>query len=99
MCKGGNDAQCEFEVPNLNVSFEAFCSECGADLSVSIEDGENLNIHVDPCEDCLSNKKEEGIDEGREEGRIEGHDEGYSDGYNLGKSEGYEGGCEDGQNQ
>lgn len=56
----------------INLTFE--CSQCGNELEVT-SDG-NDTISIDPCEECLEAKYEEGYDEGTEDGFTEGYEEG-----------------------
>jgi hypothetical protein len=62
-------------MPTLNcwneIEFEVECDECGASLTASVTPGTyrtNQVVKVEPCEKCVEDAKDEGIDEGKAEG-------------------------------
>ena len=58
-------------MPEFTVSFEVYCGKCGAGLcnnSRTEERRGTLRVTVEPCEDCLTNAKNEGDTEGHDRG-------------------------------
>jgi len=60
-------------MPILELEFEVFCS-CGAGLCGNSQEGHSRHsqyITVEPCQNCLDQKYEEGVDHGYENYRKE----------------------------
>ncbi len=53
----------------MSVVYSIACAECGKDLndfSCELDSGEDLIVKVHPCENCLTDKYDEGVEAGKE---------------------------------
>jgi hypothetical protein len=73
-------------MPTIDIDLEFQCSECGNDLEIT-SNGDT--IEIDPCENCLESKYDEGVEDGKEESHEEGFNEGFAKGQEVGYQEGF----------
>lgn len=56
-------------MPDMTVSFECYCSYCGAGIcnNVTVKEAAwkgRIRLDIEPCEKCLESAKEEGFEDG-----------------------------------
>lgn len=56
-------------MPSFEVDFEVYCNACGAGLCHAAETGVTrsrraLCVRIEPCEDCMRNNHEAGLEAG-----------------------------------
>jgi hypothetical protein len=63
-------------MPELSFEFEVFCERCGAGLCHNCTEGRTPGrgmpfIRVSPCEKCMDDAYDKGVDKGREDAENE----------------------------